>query len=93
MGEGLRVTSSSFTKTAVGTKKRVPSVFELLAAGGHQRERLTKLEGMGPEACQLGPSQASTRLTSIGKLMTRAIAARVQTLSSAMKIPEGVSPG
>ena len=55
-GEGLGEISSSFTKTAVGTKKRVPSVFELLAAGGHQREVLTKLEGMGPEAWQLGPS-------------------------------------
>ena len=44
MGEGQGEISSTFTKTAVGTKKRVPSVFELLAAGGNKSEEHEKVE-------------------------------------------------
>ena len=43
-GEAQPPVSSSFTKTAVGTKKRVPSVFELLAAGGNKLEEPEKVE-------------------------------------------------
>ena len=82
--EGQGKISSSFTKTAVGTKKRVPSVFELFAAGGHQPGMIKKLEGAGLEA-SVKPVHL-VMLRPFGKLVTRAIAARVQTLSLAMKI-------
>ena len=41
----------SFTMTAVGTKTWVPSVFELLAAGGHKLGTRKMLERGGLEAC------------------------------------------
>ena len=39
-GQGKRRIPSSVTKAAVGTKKRVPSIFGLLAAGGDKPEMI-----------------------------------------------------
>ena len=50
---------SSFTKTAVGTKKRVPSVCDLLAASRNKLGIIKTFEGAGLGACPRGANQAA----------------------------------
>ena len=53
-GEERQGNSSSFTKTDVGTKKRVISVFEMLTDRGNKPGMIKTLEGTKLEACPEG---------------------------------------